>query len=95
MVAERMPDDADTDVTEVPAEPKPPMDGPEVFRDHVLKRLADTLQETNRIQRETNQILRDMRDEFALRREHDARFEDLFERFLQSPRMERGEGQGT
>ena len=77
-------DEADTDVIEVPDPPKPPMEGPHVFEAHTLHRLADVLQETSRVQRETNQVLRELRDELQLHREHDARFEDLLERFLQS-----------
>jgi hypothetical protein len=87
--------EANTAPISVPPEPRPPMEGPEVYRDQVLASLVDVLREQNRIQRETNEILRDFRDEQVMNRRHLARFEDLLERLLQSPRMERGEGQAT
>lgn len=76
-------DDRDTDVTELPRDPKPPTEGPHVFEMNLAQRMADQQREQNRVIGLLVEVLRDLRDELEMSRRQHQRFEDLLERHMQ------------
>jgi hypothetical protein len=73
-------DDDITPLEVIRPEPKPPMEGPETFRDHILHKLADGQREQNRLISRLIELQRDKFDDREMHRRHLLRLEECFAR---------------